>query len=294
MHSEKDLLSRALGRLGRVPPGVLDATRERIRRNLKTGHRSMAPLPPPDATRANLTALRRPFYIAGAMATVCILIAIGAVLQWRPGVRPTSTPAPKSTSRQTSESQPSAPPLRSSVEAPPSVTPAPVKPKRAPRPKADTQPAESPPVQASRLDARFPLLPPGDGRVILDRACGACHRAAAVGNYHFATRAEYDELVSRMIAMGAPVSEQEAVVLIDYLYDNFGTKPERELDTAGRAILQRACTVCHSLNGIENYSYDSEGPYEELISTMVSYGAKLSEAEKTTLIRYLFATYGKR
>lgn len=97
-----------------------------------------------------------------------------------------------------------------------------------------------------------------------------------------------------MIAMGAQVTEQEAPVLTGYLFDNLRAKPTPEVDTAGQAILERACTGCHSLNGIENYSYDSEDPYRELVSTMVSYGATLTEAEKATLIRYLFTTYGKR
>jgi cytochrome c5 len=297
MRSEKDILNRALGRLGRVPQEMLDSSRERVRRNLKAGVRPIVALPPlPDATQANLPALRRPVYFAVAMASVCILIVIGAVVQLRPHARSASTLAPKSASKQASESQQPVQSLVPSVEVPPSVTPVPVKPKRAQRPKADTQPVAThpPPVQPPRSQARFTLLPPGDGRVILDRACGACHRAAAVGNYHFATRAQYAQVVSRMIAMGAQVSEQEAYVLIDYLFDNLGTKPEGPVDTAGRAILERACTVCHSLNGIEKYSYDSEGPYEELVSTMVSYGATLSEAEKTTLVLYLFATYGKR
>jgi hypothetical protein len=83
-------------------------------------------------------------------------------------------------------------------------------------------------------------------------------------------------------------------VLIDYLFDNLGTKPGPSIDTPGREILERACTTCHSLNGIERYAYDSEDSYRELVSTMVSYGATLSEAEKATLVRYLFLTYGKR
>ena len=66
------------------------------------------------------------------------------------------------------------------------------------------------------------------------------------------------------------------------------------VESAGRAILERACTTCHSLNGIEKYAYGSEDPYTELVSTMVSYGAILSDEEKTTLVQYLFATYGKR
>jgi len=296
MQSEKDILRRALGRLGRLPPEVLHSSRERVRRNLKARHRSMVQLPLPDATQADLTSLRRPLYIVAAMVSVCVLIVVGAVVQWRPVTRSASILAPKSASKQTSESQPSDQPLRPSVEVPPSVTPAPPQPNKRPPSKAVARPAatEPLPVQPLRSQARFTLLPPGDGKVILDRACGACHRAAAVGAYHFATRAEYAEVVSRMIGMGAPVSEKEADVLIDYLFDNLGIKPEPPVDTAGPAILERACTNCHSLNGIEKYAYDSEDAYRELVSTMVSYGATLSEAEKTTLVRYLFRTYGKR
>src|SRR5215471_2278210 len=291
MRSEKDILNRALGRLGRVPEEALDSSRERVRRNLKAGVRPLVPLLPlPDATQANVTALRRPLYVAGAMASVCILIVIGALVQWRPGARSASTLTPQSASKQISESQPPAQLLPPSVEVTPSVTPASQKSNKRRPAKAATQPAdaEPPSVQPARSQARFTLLPPGDGRVILDRACGACHRAAAVGASHFATRAQYAEVVSRMIAMGAQVSEQEAGVLIDYLYDNLRTQSAQEVDTAGRAILERACTACHSLNGIEKYSYDSEDAYRELVSTMVSYGATLSEAEKTALVRYLF------
>lgn len=296
MPSEKDIFRRALGRLGRVPPEVLSSSRQRIRANLNVDLRLTAPLPLPDAKPADLTVLRRPFYIGGAIALLCLSIVGGALVLRRVGRRPAPALVAKSTSIET-------PPSRAPVQSPSSgiavPPPAPVdRPKR-----KKTQPLEAPaqpqslgppPVQALRPQARFTLLPPGEGKVILDRACGACHRAAAVGSYHYATRAEYAEVVSRMIAMGAQVTEQEAPVLTGYLFDNLRAKPTPEVDTAGQAILERACTGCHSLNGIENYSYDSEDPYRELVSTMVSYGATLTEAEKATLIRYLFTTYGKR
>ncbi len=296
MPSEKDILRRALGRLGRVPPEVLGVSRQRVRGNLKRQLRPTATLSPPDAAPADLTVLRRPFYIAGAMALFCLLIVGGAVVRLRLERQSASSPVPKSASMQTSESQASIPSPRSAIESPPPVTLAfPKRNKRRPS-RAATQPqaADPLPVQAPRPQARFALLPAGAGKVILDRACDACHRAAAVAAYHYATRAQYAEVVSRMIAMGAQVSEQEALVLTDYLFDNLATRPKREVESAGQAILERACTGCHSLNGLENYSYDSEDPYRELVSTMVSYGATLSEAEKTTLIRYLFTTYGKR
>jgi cytochrome c5 len=296
MPSEKDILRRALGRLGRVPPEVLGLSRERVRENLKTDLRLTARLPSPDATPADLTPLRRPFYIGGAIALVCLFIAGGVVVRWRFESRSASTLAAKTASTQTSESQASAQSPHSAMEAPLPVTSALPKPDKtqASRAAAPSPAAGPSAVQAPRPPVQFTLLPPGEGKVILDRACGACHRAAAVGSYHYATRAQYAEVVSRMIAKGAQISEQEAPVLTDYLFDNLGAKPAPELDAAARAILERACTGCHSLNGIENYSYDSEDPYRELVSTMVSYGATLSEAEKTTLIQYLFTTYGKR
>lgn len=289
MPSEKDPLRRALSRLGRVPPEALDLSRQRVRENLKIAPRLSAPLPPLDAGPADLTVLRRPFYIAGAMALVCLCVAGGLVVRWRLE-RP-------SASTQTSKSQAPVPSSRPRMEAPPPVIAALPKLNK-PRPsRAAAQPqvaAAPPPVQTPRRRLLFTILPPGEGKVILDRACGACHRAASVGLYHYATRAQYAAVVSRMIAMGAEVSEQEAPVLTDYLFKNLAAKPAPEVDTAGRAILERACTGCHNLNGIENYSYDSEDPYRELVSTMVSYGATLSESEKATLIQYLFTTYGKR
>jgi hypothetical protein len=296
MPSEKDILRRALGRLGRVPPELLGLSRQRVRENLKTDLRLTARLPSPDGTPADLTPLRRPFYIGGAMVLMCLLIAGGVVVRWRFESRSASTLAAKTASTQTSESQASAQSPRSAVETPPPATSALPKPNKTKASRvAVPSPAVGPPTdQARRPRVQFTLLPPGEGKMILDRACGACHRAAAVGSYHYATRAQYAEVVSRMIAMGAQISEQEAPVLTDYLFDNLAAKPAPELETAARAILERSCTGCHSLNGIENYSYDSEDPYRELVSTMVSYGATLSEAEKTMLIQYLFTTYGKR
>jgi hypothetical protein len=287
MPSEKDILRRALGRLGHVTPEVLAVSRKRVRENLNADLRLVAQLPPPDATPADLTVLRRPLYVCGATALLCVLIAGGAVVRWRLEKRSGATLAAKSTTTLALKSQAPVQSLRPGIEPSPPVTPAPIKPRRPQAP--GLLPAKPP-----RPRMRFTLLPPGEGRVILDRACGGCHRAAAVGGYHYATRAQYAEVVARMIAMGAPVSEQETPVLTDYLFDNLAAKPAPELETAGRAILERACTGCHSLNGIDHYSYDSEDPYRELVSKMVSYGATLSEAEKATLIQYLFKTYGKR
>lgn len=288
MPSEKDTLRRSLGRLGRVPREVLNLSRQRVRGNLNADLRPTSSLPLPDASPADLTVLRRPFYIGGAMALVCLVIAGAAVVRSESERRSASIQGAKSTSTQTLHSQE---PAQS-----PRITPAVPKPEQQPRTVAATKPRPPDPLpaQTPRRQVRFTLFPPGEGRVILDRACAACHRVASVGLYHYATRAQYAAMVSRMIAKGAQVSEEEAPVLTDYLFRYLADKSAPEPNTAGRGILERACTGCHDLNGLENYAYDSEEPYRELVSTMVSYGAILSEPEKTTLIQYLFTTYGKR
>ena len=92
MPSEKDLLGRALGRLGRVPPEVLRLSRQRVRGNLKIDLRLTARLPSPYATPADLTALRRPFYIGGAMAMLCLFLVGGVVVRWRIESRSAASP----------------------------------------------------------------------------------------------------------------------------------------------------------------------------------------------------------
>src|SRR5579871_3094274 len=119
MPSEREILRRALGRLGRVPPEVLGWSRQRVHENLKIDLRLTTPLPPPDATPADLTVLRRPFYIGGAMALLCVFVVGGAVVRWRLERRPTSALAPKSASTQRSESQASVPSSPSGIQAPP-------------------------------------------------------------------------------------------------------------------------------------------------------------------------------
>jgi mono/diheme cytochrome c family protein len=61
-----------------------------------------------------------------------------------------------------------------------------------------------------------------------------------------------------------------------------------------RAVLDRVCTVCHGLNGIEKYSYSSPDAYKELVSDMISRGAVLSDEEIATIVEYLYKTYGQK
>lgn len=56
----------------------------------------------------------------------------------------------------------------------------------------------------------------------------------------------------------------------------------------GRAILERACTVCHDLGGLVAFAdFWDEPEWRSLIDTMVEYGATLTPVEYEVLAGYL-------
>lgn len=69
-------------------------------------------------------------------------------------------------------------------------------------------------------------------------------------------------------------------------------KPSPEPPTAqGEAILEEACSVCHTLARVQA-SRKSRDAWAETIDTMVGFGAVLSDSEREVLIDYLVTEYG--
>ncbi len=64
-------------------------------------------------------------------------------------------------------------------------------------------------------------------------------------------------------------------------------------DDAGKALLQRTCTSCHSLDGIER-RHSSKERWSEIVDDMVSRGAEASDSELNQIVAYLARTQGKR
>jgi hypothetical protein len=59
------------------------------------------------------------------------------------------------------------------------------------------------------------------------------------------------------------------------------------------ALLERACTTCHDLGGLNAFANSyGESQWRGLIDTMISYGATVSPSEADTLARYLALNYG--
>src|SRR5687767_3723175 len=69
-------------------------------------------------------------------------------------------------------------------------------------------------------------FPEGPGLAILGRACSTCHDASSITTHHFATPGEYKDIIDAMIGSGAQVSDAEKPVLVDYLFTNYGKKPD--------------------------------------------------------------------
>ena len=292
-------IEQALRRFGNVSPQMLQSVRDRVRQKLKGGNDiSEFASYSLDASAPSLWPIRWPIVLA-AVTLVVVVGAISEVRRWSSGSRHAATvrnvlpPAGSLSSSTRAETKPLLPQTALPQRIPHperSLTKNQSTDERARRAQSVRQAAATPSTPGNQLA----LLPAGAGRVILDRACNNCHPAAGVAREHFATRAEYSDLIARMVAKGAPLSAQEIDSLGAYLFEHFGVKQEPADTSVGKEILDRACTTCHNLNGIELHVHESVDPYRDLIARMISHGATLSDEEATTLARYLYATYGKR
>jgi len=68
--------------------------------------------------------------------------------------------------------------------------------------------------------------PPEDpGKKLVGEICSFCHSAARIKDYAY-TRGEWSNVIKGMISEGAPVTDEEFSLILDYLAKNFG--PPRE------------------------------------------------------------------
>jgi len=68
-------------------------------------------------------------------------------------------------------------------------------------------------------------LKPGPGVATVERNCATCHSLAYIPmNSPFLNAAGWNAEVTKMIkAMGAPISDDDAKAIVDYLAKNYGT-----------------------------------------------------------------------
>lgn len=76
------------------------------------------------------------------------------------------------------------------------------------------------------LGIQLPILPDGAGRSIADRACLSCHSGDMLQQQRL-TEKQWTATVSKMIAWGAAVGEEEKAQVIAYLVQHFGPDNDR-------------------------------------------------------------------
>jgi competence protein ComEA len=85
-------------------------------------------------------------------------------------------------------------------------------------------------VFASAVFAASPSLADGPqndrGRELFEDVCVYCHALSKVSGHHL-NREEWKDLTKGMISEGAPVTDEEFSLILDYLAKNFGREPEK-------------------------------------------------------------------
>jgi cytochrome c-type biogenesis protein CcmH/NrfF len=70
------------------------------------------------------------------------------------------------------------------------------------------------------------------------------------------------------------------------------TTPASTSALDGATLVQERCSVCHPLGRVESASHTA-AQWQTIVNTMISRGAQLTPEEKTVVINYLTANFGK-
>ena len=126
-------------------------------------------------------------------------------------------------------------------------------------------------------------MPAGEGKEILERACTTCHGLTQTVKDEGLAKDGWRKIVQDMVALGADVKADQVNILAEYLAANFGE---------GRKILDTACTTCHTLDEVKKFrGFFKKEDWQDVVTTMVKYGAKLNEAQVPILVDYLSTAY---
>jgi hypothetical protein len=69
--------------------------------------------------------------------------------------------------------------------------------------------------------------PDGPGKKLVAEICSFCHSAARIKDHAY-TRDEWSSVIKGMISEGAPVTDEEFSLILDYLAKNFGPPKEEK------------------------------------------------------------------
>jgi len=142
------------------------------------------------------------------------------------------------------------------------------------------------------------------GRQVVAQVCAACHTTIVrMVQVHKQTAEQWKDTVYFMISRGAQIMPDEIEPVTAYLAATAGSNPQatqtsgrgrggaagpgQTAEADGAAILQRNCQQCHEL-AVASKKSDSED-WSAVITRMMTYGARLTLADRQKLIEYLGA-----
>jgi len=76
------------------------------------------------------------------------------------------------------------------------------------------------------LAADKTALPEGPGKKLVEEICSFCHGLARINGHAF-TREQWDSVIKGMVSEGAPVTDEEFSLILEYLAKNFGPPKQR-------------------------------------------------------------------
>ena len=161
--------------------------------------------------------------------------------------------------------------------------------------------------RASRRPPRPDVtLPEGPVRQIILSSCSACHGIDEYG-YYAMDRDAWAALIDRMkvarsgLVEGTDISAEDEEILLDWLVSEFGPDAEpfareyvvREVTAESRlsndeagALVDRACSACHSVSELLGAPLDEE-QWREMLSAKIATGTRLLIDEVDPLIDWL-------
>jgi cytochrome c5 len=129
-------------------------------------------------------------------------------------------------------------------------------------------------------------LPEGQGKTILETECVSCHELDVLAKNEGMQAESWKTIVEQMRQYGASITDDQSTTLVRYLADNFGE---------GRKILDTSCTTCHGLNEVKKFQgFYKRDDWQDVVVTMVKYGANVKESQIPSLVDYLTRTYGPK
>jgi competence protein ComEA len=121
-----------------------------------------------------------------------------------------------------------------------------------------------------------------DNKALFERACTKCHTLTAVTDQHNSP-ARWSNVVDKMVARGADITDEEIVKIIDYLSKNFG--PRLKINTADAGEISEALGIPKSAAGDVVAYRSKNGPFHSLddLKKVTSVDAADLERKKDSL-----------